>query len=149
VKNGTDPISTLFFMLIVIFIIFIYILPSYIAFKNRHPNRWVIFVINIALGGTFIGWLIAMVWANKAVHISSTAGTSPGGESGLNVFINDEKKVRLVKDETNFGSVADKGNATKLNQINYLEKIYSLREKGILTEEEYLKLKHDILNGPE
>ena len=101
-QNQNDSLAHLFIFLFAILIIFIYILPSYIAFKNQHPNRWVILVINIVFGGSLIGWLVAMVWANKAVHISSVADSSSGGESGLNVFINDEKKVGLIKEETNF-----------------------------------------------
>jgi hypothetical protein len=44
----------------------------------------------VAFGGTIIGWGIALVWAMRAAH--RVGSTSSGGESGLNLFINDVKK---------------------------------------------------------
>lgn len=74
----------------------IYMVPSIVAFRRNHPNRWVIFVINLAFGGTVIGWGFALVWAMRAVHRPSNE--ADGGESGLNIFINDPKTVRLATD---------------------------------------------------
>jgi hypothetical protein len=42
-------------------IIGIYFLPTIIA--GRHHNSSAIFVLNLLLGWTFIGWVIALVWA--------------------------------------------------------------------------------------
>jgi Superinfection immunity protein len=65
-----------------------------VAFRRDHPNRWLIFVINLAFGGTIIGWGIALAWAMRAIH--RVGSTSSGGESGLNVFINDISQIQLV-----------------------------------------------------
>jgi Superinfection immunity protein len=73
---------------------FVYTLPSIVAFRRDHPNRWLIFVINLAFGGTIIGWGIALAWAMRAVHRLGSA--SSGGESGLNLFVNDMRKVQIV-----------------------------------------------------
>ena len=35
-----------------------------------------------------------MVWACRALHKSTSTTGSDGGESGLNLFVNDEVKVR-------------------------------------------------------
>jgi Superinfection immunity protein len=67
----------------------IYAAPTLLAFRRDHPNRWIILVINVAFGGTIIGWGIALVWAMRAAH--RVGSTSSGGESGLNLFINDVK----------------------------------------------------------
>ena len=40
----------------------IYFLPTIIAFKRSHRNRWIIFVLNI-FGATIILWVIALVWS--------------------------------------------------------------------------------------
>ena len=40
----------------------IYFLPTIIAFKRSHRNRWIIFVLNI-FGATLILWVIALVWS--------------------------------------------------------------------------------------
>jgi hypothetical protein len=73
----------------------VYIIPTIVAFRRNHPNRWVILVINVAFGGTVVGWGIALVWAMRAAHRGSSTGS--GGESGLNLFINDVKKIQLVE----------------------------------------------------
>lgn len=40
-----------------------YFLPSIIARKRRKRNLTAIFVLNICAGWTFVGWVIALVWA--------------------------------------------------------------------------------------
>ena len=42
---------------------FIYLLPTYVAYQNDKRNKEAIFVLNILTGWTFIGWVIAIVWA--------------------------------------------------------------------------------------
>jgi hypothetical protein len=56
----------------------IYAAPTLLAFRRNHPNRWIILVINVAFGGTIIGWGIALVWAMRAAH--RVGSTSSGGE---------------------------------------------------------------------
>src|SRR3954462_14827215 len=73
----------------------IYIMPSIVAFRRNHPNRWIILVINVAFGGTIIGWGIALVWATRAAH--RVGSISSGGESGLNLFINDVKRIHVIE----------------------------------------------------
>ena len=43
--------------------LFIYFLPTYIASKRKHSNKASIILVNILLGWTFIGWVVAIVWA--------------------------------------------------------------------------------------
>ena len=38
-------------------------LPTLVAKSRRHPNVLPIFLVNLFLGWTFVGWLIALVWA--------------------------------------------------------------------------------------
>lgn len=52
-------------ILIPIFIIF-YLLPTVIARTRRHKNILPIFVLNILLGWTFLGWVVALVWSFTA-----------------------------------------------------------------------------------
>ena len=42
--------------------IFLYFLPILCASKE-HPNRTGLFMLNLFLGWTFIGWVVALVWA--------------------------------------------------------------------------------------
>ncbi len=41
----------------------IYFAPSIVGFARHRPNRGAILVLNIFLGWTFVGWVIALVWA--------------------------------------------------------------------------------------
>ena len=38
-------------------------LPTLVAKSRRHPNLFPIFLVNLLFGWTFLGWLIALVWA--------------------------------------------------------------------------------------
>jgi hypothetical protein len=42
---------------------FVYFLPTLVAVLNRHLNTMAIIVLNILLGWTFLGWVVALVWA--------------------------------------------------------------------------------------
>ena len=43
---------------------FVYFLPAIIAENRMHPNAEAVAVLNFFLGWTFIGWVIALVWAH-------------------------------------------------------------------------------------
>ncbi len=46
-------------------VILLYFLPSIVSIAGRHHNSSAICVLNLFLGWTFIGWVIALVWAVK------------------------------------------------------------------------------------
>lgn len=123
----------------------LYAIPSIIAFRRRHPNRYAILAINIALGATGIGWLGALVWALGAVHLSNEAGGSHGGESGLNLFANDTKTVRLggagPPPASQNGAVAP----SVAEVVAEIERLSTLRTAGHLSEAEFAALKADAL----
>jgi hypothetical protein len=41
-------------------------LPSLIALVRGHHNAFAIFLTNLLLGWTIIGWLIALIWSTTA-----------------------------------------------------------------------------------
>ncbi|MFA5056470.1 MAG: superinfection immunity protein [Opitutaceae bacterium] len=47
----------------VIVSIVLYFLPAGIAIRRSHRNDLAIFVLNLFLGWTFLGWVVALVWA--------------------------------------------------------------------------------------
>jgi T4 superinfection immunity protein len=63
-------------LIIILLLLAVHFLPSVIAFKRRHHNRIAILVLNVLLGWTFIGWVVALVWACMAVR---SAGTNVTG----------------------------------------------------------------------
>ena len=48
---------------IMLFILFLYFLPTVIAISRDHNNKVAIFILNIAGGWTGVLWLAALVWA--------------------------------------------------------------------------------------
>ena len=115
----------------------IYIVPSIVAFRRNHPNRWIILVINLAFGTTIIGWGIALVWALRAAH--RVGSTSSGGESGLNLFLNDEKRIRLVEPPP----------LLQTSAIQELERLHDLLVRGAISQVEFDGLKAKLLgNAP-
>ena len=55
----------LFFLPIFGFGFVLYFLPSIVAFARSKRDAVSIFVLNLLLGWTAIGWVIALVWALK------------------------------------------------------------------------------------
>jgi hypothetical protein len=48
---------------LVIIVLGVYFLPTIIANAKKHHNVTAIFVTNLFLGWTFIGWVVALVWS--------------------------------------------------------------------------------------
>ena len=44
----------------------LYVAPSVVAFARRHVNRVPILALNLLLGWTLLGWVLALVWALMA-----------------------------------------------------------------------------------
>ena len=60
-NNDIDTVRTFAFWL---FAVAMYLLPVVIATSRRHRNAGAIFVLNIFLGWSCLGWIGAMVWAH-------------------------------------------------------------------------------------
>jgi len=41
----------------------IYFLPTLIAAFSHHRDIAIIFIINLLLGWTFLGWVVALIWS--------------------------------------------------------------------------------------
>lgn len=124
----------IFFIAMLAVFAVVYITPSWIAFSRDHPNRWVILVINIVFGGTVLGWCVALVWALRAVHVDSA---NSGGQSGLNLFVNDTKKIEVVP-------------AVGLpvtHVSSELERLHGLLMKNAISQQEFDTLKATLLSG--
>ena len=69
-KNPVEPVMNFVFgIALVIGFGWLYFLPSIVALKHGTRNTRAIFVLNLFFGWTFIGWVIAMVWAKTARRI--------------------------------------------------------------------------------
>jgi hypothetical protein len=59
----------------ILFIVLIYFLPFIVAIARKHLDSTAIFVLNLFLGWTFIGWVIALIWAVKKFEVKSKNST--------------------------------------------------------------------------
>jgi hypothetical protein len=50
-------------VILLLLILLLYMLPTLIAFGREHPSRFLVVVLNIALGWTLIGWIVLFLWA--------------------------------------------------------------------------------------
>lgn len=103
-----------------------YCAPTIVAFKRQHPNRFVIAAINLIGGMTGFLWVMTLIWAFQKVHVSETGNN--GGESGLNIVVNDPVRVAVARD--------------KPAQLSELK---ALLEAGEITDQQYQKIKAEIL----
>lgn len=136
--KNPDPVDTFLvqYAVVMVVILALYVIPSIVAFARKHPNRWLILVINIVFGGTGIGWLGSLVWAMNAVHKSPSG--SDGGESGLNIFANDPITVRVEGPPLTTATAAD--------ITDRLLRLKLLREDGVINDDEYARLRKPLLD---
>ncbi|WP_041039895.1 superinfection immunity protein [Paramagnetospirillum magnetotacticum] len=40
-----------------------YFIPTGVAWQRKHQSRRAIFILNLALGWTGLGWLVSIIWA--------------------------------------------------------------------------------------
>ncbi|WP_296976347.1 superinfection immunity protein [Thermobacillus sp. ZCTH02-B1] len=43
-----------------------YFLPAIVAIARDHEHKGVIFLLNLLLGWSFIGWIILLIWAFRS-----------------------------------------------------------------------------------
>ncbi|MDD2731037.1 MAG: superinfection immunity protein [Candidatus Portnoybacteria bacterium] len=41
----------------------VYFFPTLIAFLRQHKNKLAIFLLNLLLGWTVLGWVVSLVWS--------------------------------------------------------------------------------------
>ena len=59
----SNPQSGLSGALMILVVIVVYLIPSIVAANRKHANEGAIVALNMLLGWTFLGWVIALVWA--------------------------------------------------------------------------------------
>jgi len=59
----------LFFAILITILSLFYFLPFAIAFHKRRANTGAIFALNLFLGWSLIGWVLALVWALKQEQV--------------------------------------------------------------------------------
>lgn len=50
-------------IILILGVVTFYLLPTMIAYMRKHPNAAPIFVVNLFLGWTLLGWVITLAWS--------------------------------------------------------------------------------------
>lgn len=82
--------SLLFF----IFLLFLYFIPSFVAFNRKHQSKLAILALNIFLGWTFIGWVISLVWS-----LSGTTGNTDSIKHNTNNIALEIEQLAALKEK--------------------------------------------------
>jgi hypothetical protein len=97
---------------VLLLIAVVYFIPTVVALARHRPNTISIFFLNLSVGWSIVGWIIALFWA--------IADAERTGDAPPRIVMRDDP-------------------------ISTLEKLARLRDKGILTEEEFSQQKAKIL----
>lgn len=95
---------------------FVYFIPSIHAKSRRHPNLQSIILLNIFLGWTLIGWVVALVWSASAIA--------------------SVEQIRVKN-----------AGVPELDRYQQLEKLGSLKERGLISDDEYQVEKTRLLRS--
>lgn len=72
-------------ILVLLFALAIYLIPTIIAFARGHASKWGIGVLNIVLGWSLIFWIVALIWSLSNKGQSQTTIVNVGSGNQYNV----------------------------------------------------------------
>ncbi|MBP9132693.1 MAG: superinfection immunity protein [Saprospiraceae bacterium] len=113
--------------LIIIAISFaVYFLPSIVG-RNKENSASII-LLNLFLGWTFVGWVVALVWA---------------------VSKDDNTKHYLLKiqaeQRNTLNKISDKNTNISISVSDEIRKLNDLKNQGLISEEEFEQLRKKLL----
>jgi hypothetical protein len=62
-QNMNNLLAGLLILAVIIFLIWLWLLPARLATKYQHPNAATIWNVNLWLGWNLFGWLVCLAWA--------------------------------------------------------------------------------------
>lgn len=111
-----------------IILIIPYFVPTIIAIARGKSNAVSIFLLNLLLGWTFVGWVVSLVWA--------CTSNKPKA-----VVINNHNHVNQSTHKPNPPS------STLDEKLNHIQKLKTLLDSGALSQAEFDAQKAKILNS--
>jgi hypothetical protein len=66
---------------IAVVILIVYFVPGINATSRKHPNAGAIWLLNIFLGWTGLGWLVALIWSATGTDGSKAAPGAPSPDT--------------------------------------------------------------------
>jgi len=146
------PTFLFFFFGLASWILFVllvpYFLPTIIAILRQKTNTGSIFALNLLLGWSLIGWVVALIWALSSDNLRTQTvivNNAPAAPTDRPAY--DYKGIQLQRKATGSDSYAgtkhtDAGQPDKYEQ---LRKLKQLLDEGVLTQEEFDKQKSKLL----
>lgn len=72
-------------ILVLLFVLAVYLIPTIIAFSRGHASKWGIGVLNIVLGWSLVFWVVALIWSLSNKGQSQTTIVNVGSGNQYNV----------------------------------------------------------------
>ncbi len=72
-------------ILVMLFVLAVYLIPTIIAFARGHASKWGIGVLNIVLGWSLVFWVVTLIWALSNKGQSQTTIVNVGSGNQYNV----------------------------------------------------------------
>ena len=60
---GENAFIFLLVLALIVLGLYIYMIPTFMAYNRQHPQRFFIMMLNLFLGNTVVGWIAAFIWA--------------------------------------------------------------------------------------
>lgn len=124
-----DVLYAVTFIIIGIIALYLYLLPSIVAFKKDNPYKSIIVIVNLFFAWTFLVWVILLIY----VYF-------PKNKTILDPIIDPSGTLSSKKDNNKlyrFNSHSDKAET--------LKELYQLKQAGAITDKEF-KEKRKKLN---
>lgn len=69
-------------ILVLLFVLAVYLIPTIIAFARGHASKWGIGVLNIVLGWSLVFWVVALIWSlsNKGQSQTTIVNVGSGNQ---------------------------------------------------------------------
>ena len=112
-------------------LIFLYLLPGWIAWNRKHPSKGAIILIDIVFGWTAIGWIIALIW-------------SLGSTKQVVVIANPLSAPNPAPTAQNASTVNPAASKTIVERISDLK---AMLDAGTISQTEFDLLKADTLKS--
>lgn len=108
--------------------ILVALIPTIIAFRRKHPHRWLILVLNVLFSATGIGWIIALIWSLNSLPFTKdfhgklgTVRVEPG-----------DKSLQVAQVHAD-------------DPTDQLHRLKQLHASGVLTDAEYQSARRPLL----
>ncbi|EMY3554920.1 superinfection immunity protein [Flavobacterium psychrophilum] len=139
---------------VIILIVIPYFLPSIIALFRSKSNTTAIVMLNLFLGWTFIGWVVALIWAvtkDREMQTIVVNNNAYSDNKTINPLMSQPIADNLQNDVNQKTLSSQEVKSEEKNPKNHQEKIENLQklkqllDDGILTQDEFEQQKKQIL----